>query len=266
MEKVILTLTTVPKRLHNPNESAGVKPGLEILLNLSYENYEVHFNIPLFNKKTGEQYFIPSWLKEMELKYEKLKVFRTDDYGPVTKLVPTLFRFDENDDITIISVEDDLFYMDGFIQYHLKMREKYPESILGFAGISSLNTTCHFCTTCKEDVKVRILESYKTISYKRRYFDNDFFTFVNENYSWSDDLLIAAYFSLKKRDRVVETHTLIPKIETHEEWSKIGGALTFPVINHTIHENYEGCNIFRQTNIDDNGSILYKFIDLGYQK
>jgi hypothetical protein len=251
MEKVILTLTTVPKRLHNPNESAGVKPGLEILLNLSYENYEVHFNIPLFNKKTGEQYFIPSWLKEMELKYEKLKVFRTDDYGPVTKLVPTLFRFDENDDITIISVEDDLFYMDGFIQYHLKMREKYPESILGFAGISSLNNTCHFCTTCKEDVKVKILESYKTISYKRNFFKIDFFSeFVGQ--SWNDDILISAYFGKQGRDKIVLSYDGDTDFNARVE--------SFPCIGHVPNEQ-SGCFLYRNEKVSDNSDLYYR---LGY--
>ena len=54
--------------------------------------------------------------------------------------------------------------------------------------------------------------------------------------------------------------------QTQEEWSTKGGVQTFPVVNHTQHASYEGCNVFRQDRLDDNGSKLWKFIDYGYVK
>jgi hypothetical protein len=51
------------------------------------------------------------------------------------------------------------------------------------------------------------------------------------------------------------------KLETLEQWENRGGVTTFPVIRHTSHESYEGCNIFRQTNTDDNSNKLYQFIN-----
>jgi hypothetical protein len=251
MEKVILTLTTVPDRLNINKEGWGPKPSLDRLINLGYPNYEVHFNVPFFNKKTGQEYIIPEWLKRMEIENPKLKVYRTDDYGPATKLVPTLMRFDENEDVTIITVEDDLVYTDGFIEYHLETRLNYPESIFGFAGISAFNGKCHLCTTCEENLEVRVLESYKTISYKRSFFKNDFFSeFVGT--TWNDDILISAYFGKHGRDKIVLRYSgdtdFRPRVES------------FP-IDYVVPNENSGCFLYRTESVSDN----YDYFDkLGY--
>jgi hypothetical protein len=269
--ETIITLTTIPSRL-SFNGEQGIKSCILSLINQNYIDYEIHFNIPNINKSTNEEYVIPNWL----LDYDKVKIFRTNDYGPATKLIPTVERI-TNPKTIIIVVDDDLVYHSNMVQAHIDNQLKWEEGIVGYDGMRSRNDNGTFATRFNDGrdyyftsqyfySKVDILQHYKTISYKRRYFDNDFFDFVNNNYSWSDDMLMAAYFSLKKRDRIVETHPLIPYFETNEEWSSRGGVETFPVLRHTHHENFEGCNIFRQTNIDDNGSILYKFIDLGYDK
>ena len=62
-QKVILTMTTIPNRLNNTTENSGIGPVIKRLTTLSYDNYELHLNIPYRNKKTGEEYIIPEWLK-----------------------------------------------------------------------------------------------------------------------------------------------------------------------------------------------------------
>ncbi len=203
MEKVILSLTTIPQRLNYHNESGGLKPVIDRLLNLSYGNYEIHLNIPYVNKKNQSEYIIPDWLTSID--NPKLKIFRTDDYGSITKIVPTLMRIDENSDQIIITLDDDLEYIDGFIEYHLEKRNQYPESAIGFAGITAIDGTCHFCTTVKEDVRVKILEGYKTVSYKRNFFKNDFFQeFIGQ--SWSDDVIISAYLGKHNIPKMVVSY------------------------------------------------------------
>ena len=50
-EKVILTLTTIPERL-SYEHPLGLKRVIYSLINLKYDNYEIHFNIPHKNKKS----------------------------------------------------------------------------------------------------------------------------------------------------------------------------------------------------------------------
>lgn len=247
MNKIIISLTTIPNRLNTQISTNGIKPVIDRLTSLSYDEYEVHLNIPYINKKTGDKYKIPEWLINYDS--NKLKIFRTEDYGSITKLLPTVDRLSNLDDI-IITVDDDLLYMDGFIEYHLKKREIYSDCAIGFAGISALDGTCHFCTTVQSDVRVKILEGYKTVSYKRKFFDDDFKDFVIN--SWNDDMIISAYLGMKNIKKYVVAYDrdvdFSPKVES------------FPVIGHIPNER-GGCWWFRNESADDNHQIYYK---LGY--
>jgi hypothetical protein len=247
MEQVIITLTTIPNRLNTTN--GGLKLVIDKMLNLSYSNYIIHLNIPEICKKSGEKYIIPQWL--IEINNPKLKIFRTEDYGSLTKILPTLMRLDRNDNSVLITIDDDLEYIDGFIEYHLEKRKQYPNSALGFAGISAINGSCHFCTTLKEDTRVKILEGYKTISYVNSFFKQDFFDeFVGK--SWSDDIIISAYLGKHNIEKIVMNYNkdldFNPRVES------------FPIVGHLPNER-GGCFWFRNENINDNADIWYK---LGY--
>lgn len=249
MNKVIISLTTVPNRLNSPVNNGGIKKVIDKILNLSYHKYEIHFNIPFVCVKTGEQYEIPNWLSE--LNNPKLKIFRTEDFGSLTKLLPTIQRIDKNDDVIIITIDDDLEYIDGFIEYHLEKRKKYPNYALGFAGLSAIDKSCHHCTTVKEDTRVKILEGYKTVSYKRSFFDDDFFTEF-KNVSWSDDIIISAYLGKHNIEKWVMNYDKDTNFSARVE--------SFPVVGHISNEK-GGCWWFRSKSTPDNSINYHK---LGY--
>jgi len=246
MSKVIVTMTTIPNRLNSPHYNGGLKPVLDRMLSLSYGDYELHLNIPHVYGKTNEDYVIPEWLESIS--DEKLKIFRTDDYGPLTKILPTLQRIDENEDVILITVDDDLSYLDGFIEYHLQMREKYPNSAIGFAGLTAIDGTCHFCTTVKSDVRVKILEGYKTVSYRRNFFKEDFVTdFVGQG--WNDDILISAYLGKHNIEKWVVSYDKDTDFSARVE--------SFPLVGHLPNER-GGCWLFRNENANDNSNEYYK--------
>jgi len=244
---VILTMSTIPNRLNSIHTNGGLKPVLDVLLNLSYSNYELHLNIPYYNVKSGQEYIIPSWLENYD--NNKLKIFRTDDYGSITKLIPTIDRISDPETI-IITVDDDLNYMDGFIEYHLIKRNEYSDCAIGFAGMGAIDGTCHFCTTMNKDVRVKILEGYKTISYKRSFFDTDFKDFAIGN--WNDDMIISAYLGKNNIKKYVISYSgdtdFNPRVES------------FPILGHIANES-GGCSWFRTESVPDNHNIYYK---LGY--
>ena len=246
MDHFLITLTTGPNRLNASNQQS-LKTLFEILLNLTYTNYEIHFNIPFMCKKTGEEYIIPDWLDE--LVSEKFKIYRTLDYGSITKILPTILRINDPETI-IITVDDDLIYIDGFIEYHLEKRKAYPDAALGFAGLSALDGSCHFCTTLERDTRVKILEGYKTVSYKRKFFDNDIVEFSKN--SWSDDIVLSAYLGMKSVPKIVINYSgdtnFNPRVES------------FPVVGHLPFER-GGCFLYRNENTPDNHEIYHK---LGY--
>lgn len=258
MSDIIVTLTTVPNRLMEPKDYMGTRLGLKTLVEQSYSNYEIHFNIPHVYKRTGEELHIPDWLYEFQEKHNHLKIFRTDDLGSITKILPTLERISDPETLIIVA-DDDLYYMDGMIEAHIDARERYPDAAIGFAGMSALDGSCHFCTTVTKDTRVKILEGYKTVSYKRKFFDVEEFknNFVSK--SWNDDHTLSAYMGYKNIQKIVVSHKddtdFTPRVES------------FPVISHTPVER-GGCWEFRnsldtetQQQIESNVNEFYR---IGY--
>lgn len=237
MNPVILSLTTVPIRLHDPQEHCGIRPGLKTLVEQTASvPYEVHLNIPYSYNYCAID--LPEWMVEWQERYPHLKIHRCVDLGPITKIYHTIQRVTDPDTI-IISVDDDLFYCDGLIDAHLVAREKYPDWAIGYAGMSSIEPRdIHFATTVRSDTRVRLLEGYKTISYKRSFFDADLDMFVFKH--WNDDIAISAYLGYKNIKKMVLAYEhetdFRPRVES------------FPVIGHTpISGEKHACNIFRNS-------------------
>lgn len=249
---VVLTMTTVPDRLIDYEDRHSLQKCLDRLLNLSYDDYELHFNIPEVCVKNSQPYIIPSWL--YEINNPRLRLF-TDvkDDGPITKIVPTLKRV-TNPDTVIITVDDDLEYMDGFIEYHLEKRKKYPHAALGFAGISAMDGSSHYAITVRKDVRVKILEHYKTVSYLRSFFEDDFFAdFVGKH--WADDIVLSAYMGKHNIPKIVLAYDGDTDFEPRVQ--------SFPVINHLPFE-WGGCNVYRQENSKYFNDVENNFYKIGY--
>lgn len=251
---IIITLTTIPNRLNEHNGQSAAQSALKTLLEQTYSPYSVHFNIPISYR--GESVEIPGWVADYQTKYPHLHIFRTPDHGSITKILPTLQRVDDPEAIIILA-DDDLYYMDGLINAHIAGREKYPDAALGFAGMTAIDGSCHFCTTMHKDTRVRILEGYKTVSYRRKFFDINEFVDRFADKSWNDDLTLSAYMGYKNIQKIVLSYSgdtdFRPRVES------------FPVIGHVPAER-GGCNVFRdcseaQAQSDKN---VQEFFKLGY--
>ena len=244
MDKVVITLTTVPERLNQPVED-GFKLVLKSLCEQNYQGYEVHLNLPGKYNVTGEEYIIPSWLESYLSNYNHLKVFRTEDMGPPTKVIPTILREDKN--TLLIVVDDDLVYHPDMIIEHVKYHSILPDSVVLYDG-RGLFPPKHkdlrdsWVLTVGEISRVKDLQHYKSASYYGRYFEEDFFKdFVGK--TKSDDVLMSFYFKYKKiKMFVVPYEPEIPKVQTYEDWHKFQGVTTFPVLRHSNSVMRTGCN------------------------
>ena len=264
--KAVVTLTTIPSRLISAYPE-DIKLCLNSLLNQDFEDYEVHFNIPQVFKLTGEDYVIPEWLTKLSESNSKLKIYRVEDYGPISKLADTIKRIQDPDCI-IITADDDLVYHPEMVSEQYKNQtERFTNCAVGYDGISALDPVFrdirnHYVVSVPCNVKVNVLQHYKSVSYKRKYFEEDFFTdFLRK--SWSDDVLVSAYMGKQKITKYVTYYEKEDIPATEKEWSSRGGVTTFPVIRHTQHDSIEGCNILRNTKQSDN--FMY-FVEKGYLK
>jgi hypothetical protein len=254
--KVFISLSSIPERIEFPDSDNNIGVCLSSLLLLNYDNYEIHLNIPYIHKKSGKKYVIPKWLQELEKNNSILKIFRTEDFGPPTKIAPTLKRVNDENSYIII-LDDDFAYDKDLIKNHLNKHQQHPNCAIGYAGLGTKIPNIYFCTCVAEDTEVSILEAYKSISYKRSYFKEDFFTDFLPH-SWNDDIMLSSYMGKYGIKRIVAKYDKQVNFETN--------ALCLPlvgnILNYKIGENI-GCNLFRK---DQDNDYLFNFMKLGYIK
>ena len=268
MDKVIVTLTTIPSRIIQ-DYPEGIKSNINSLINQEYDGeYEIHFNVPKKLKYNDTEYVIPNWIKELSLTTPKFKLFdNLEDLGPITKLAHTLKRVTDPEAIIIVC-DDDLVYHPKMVEEQVKNQNKYINTSVGYDGSRAEDPTVfndvrnHYVVSVYKDIEVNILQHYKTVSYRRKWFGEDFFTdFLGK--SWNDDILVSAYMGKQKIKKLVACYADEEQLITIEEWTSKGGVTTFPVLRHTSHEGQEGCFFYRQDNLDEH---YYDFLKLGYLK
>ena len=167
MDKIVITLTTVPQRLSFEPED-GFKLCLKSLCEQNYDSYEVHLNLPHKYNVTGEEYVIPQWIEDYQLQYPHLKVFRMEDMGPPTKVVPTIQR--ETPNTLLIVTDDDLVYHPDMINEHVKYQTQLTDAVVLYDGRSLVpakwgDLRDSWVLTVSEISRVKELQHYKSCSY-----------------------------------------------------------------------------------------------------
>lgn len=182
--KVIASLTTLPSRINKIGKM------LISILDQTYPVDSIHINIPLFCKRTKEEYVIPEWLTT----FPKLEIFRTQDYGSITKVAPTFFREKE---AYIWSVDDDLAYPTYTLQKLVE--DKNVEAIKYYYDF-------------KLD-DLHIFEGFGSILYPPSCVQEDFQDYLDITSALpdcrvSDDVILSNYFANLKKVKVANTENI----------------------------------------------------------
>lgn len=244
-KSLIISLTTVPERLKNDRED-GLKLVITSLCEQIDNDYEVHFNVPTIYSVTQEPYIIPNWLNDFKLKYPHLKIFRTEDLGPPTKFVPTLSRIKDDETILLV-VDDDLIYDNKMVSEHRKYQNQLVDGVIGYDGRGceiptyfDLRDSWIICVT--QIRETHFLQHYKSVSYKKKLFKENFFNdYLGKTFS--DDVLISKYF----RNNGVKMYVVpyepdLHLFETSELWNANQGVVTFPILRYASSVENTGCN------------------------
>ena len=191
-QRIIVSLSTLPSRVGN----------LYRVLNSILENEIkpdiVYVNIPKYSNREKKEYYIPENVKN--LKNVKINIAH-QDYGPITKLYPTLFEETNPDDI-IICIDDDKEYDKKLISHLLSVSDLYPSECVCVTGWSFINlrfVALPISLPINNIIKnVDILQCYNGVLYKRKFFDSDFKDVINcKECFTTDDILISKYLKYK---------------------------------------------------------------------
>ena len=183
--RIIVSLTTSPARL------ALLEP---VLISLTKGQTrppdEIHLNLPWKFGRTGENYTLPNFLDRYPV-----KVFRTEDVGPATKLVPTLVRVTDPQ-TWILTVDDDVRHLPAAIERLEDAALADPDSAHGYSDYT-------LWRKWQPGKPVDFLAGFGGCLFKRSFFGPDFpayfeATNVDKACYFQDDIVIGNYLATQK--------------------------------------------------------------------
>ena len=125
MPKTIVSFTTLPNRI------GQIKPMIDTLLAQTVKPDEIHLWIPKYVKRTKEttpENIIPPFIRQKEIKARFC-----EDFGPHTKLIPTL-KEAKDPNTMIITADDDTLYPTRWLESLINYANNHPDHCVGFRG------------------------------------------------------------------------------------------------------------------------------------
>eukprot|EP00797_Seminavis_robusta_P012008 Sro191_g082250.2 (479) ;mRNA; r:49976-51412 len=210
--RVVVSLTTTPPRIK------GILPVLLSLKRQSRVPDEIYFNVPQYSKRFNQEYVVPKALQKLSWLTLNMDC---EDYGPATKLIPTLEK-ETDPDTLIINVDDEYIYPPDLVESLLHQHLKAP--YIAFANAGQMIDTDHFSSTgvrvrsaCRYDTSqwkkqlaaVDILEAFQGAIYRRDFFSLESIKNIPSNCLTTDDIWISAELAKKGITRVRIPYTQI---------------------------------------------------------
>ena len=243
--KVIVSFTTSPTRI------SKTEIMVNSILNQTKKPDYFLLNIPKIFPRTGETYKIPDFISNNE---DIIVNVVDTDYGPATKVIPTLqFIKDNNidiDNVRIIYLDDDIKYPSEMINAFLKYSQR--ENVILTSSGFTLN---HVVTdqrvtkiiSCRKHLQfTHIVEGYGAVCLSPKVFKDDFLEYFNKYSSikyclLSDDIILSNYYA-KHNNRCFIIS--LPYFNINDMWSN-GSILEYGNSLDALHvsESSENCNI-----------------------
>ena len=194
--RVVVSLTSLPSRINK------IENVIKSIQNGTVKPDIIYINIPKYSMREKTEYIVSDNIKNIP--GVKLN-FHNTDYGPVTKLFPTLEQ--ENDpDTAIICIDDDTEYDHRLVEHLLSCSSYYPDKTICVKGWNFINLGFFALPLFSLELnnkphKVKILQCYEGVLYKRKFFDKDFENYINCKKCFTvDDILISKYLTKKGID------------------------------------------------------------------
>ena len=120
--RAIVSLTTIPSRMHLIGET------LKSLMRQTRAPARIVINVPHVSRREGCPYEIPRELMQLQA----IEIHRCEDWGPATKLIPTVLRYPATQ--PIIVVDDDRMYPANLVADLEDASLRHPRGALGMSG------------------------------------------------------------------------------------------------------------------------------------
>ena len=196
--RIVVSLTTVPHRI------ALIEHTLRSVLDQTVTADVVYLHLPWRSRRfPNSTYEIPRTVLDLPI-----VVNRCEDYGPATKLIPTL-DLERHPDTLIITVDDDMVFKRTLIERLLERHFASPGYAYANAG-QVIDVNDEFgpvvvrsaATWTEADYPVDILEAFLGALYVRSFFDVEELRASPEACWSTDDIWISAHLARRGVPRV----------------------------------------------------------------
>jgi len=239
-EYIVISLSTTPYRIDK------IGPTLATILAQKAPIKTIYLNIPYVFKRDNTVYQIPEWLSNNN----KIKILRSDDYGPATKLLGTLANANLPAHAIIITLDDDVYYPDNLILQLAYKAKLQPERAIGLIG-ANLDPAAELGITKikKNDAIVSILQGYSGIAYRRYFFDNTVFEISKTPPECinSDDIYLSYYLARHGIQRQVLHNAYISACDVRWQTDIGTDNYSLHMLTPTPAEKHKNCMNFLTT-------------------
>ncbi|KNC81978.1 hypothetical protein SARC_05727 [Sphaeroforma arctica JP610] len=130
LPRIVVSFTTTPNR---------IKFLYRVLHAIKAQDLQpdaIYINVPKVSRRTGQEYVVPDWI----VKHPNITVnIARIDYGPATKLLPTL-EIETDPETIIIVIDDDVSFATTLFSRLAEWSIRLPSAVIG--GGTGLNVTC----------------------------------------------------------------------------------------------------------------------------
>jgi hypothetical protein len=192
--KIVVSFTTSPTRINKCG------PMINSILDQTRKPDLFLLNIPEQFARTGETYIVPKYIRK-SLTVNRIAV----DYGPATKIVPTVLYLREHADIydpehtRIIYLDDDIAYPKKMVETYERMIPHNDNNVWTSTGFDFVNM--HLDGKRGHKDTATIAEGYGSVCVKLNTFGDDFIEYMtrytaidNQICRLSDDVILSNYY------------------------------------------------------------------------
>lgn len=194
--KVVFTLSTLPSRIHMVHETVK-----ELLASTVLPD-AVYLNVPTHCRRLRKPYVLTAELRALALSDSRFRLnIDCEDYGPATKLLPTL-QAELDPDTILITADDDIYYPASYHEELLEQSIRHPEVAFGYRGVVFKNNQPIFLAS--NPGPTQVLEGFTGAIYRRKFFTDSIFDIDKTSPCFfTDDIYISAHLAQNKVNRTL---------------------------------------------------------------
>jgi hypothetical protein len=211
--RVVVSLTTMPDRIQH------LRPTINSLLDQSLRPDAIYLNLPDRSHRFQSRYTVPGFLDQVS----SLEIRSCGyDWGPATKVIPTL-QAETDPDTMIIVVDDDQIYPRRMIERFVFHEDDFPDAALCARGFRIPLALHHplrdtvYGTRVDSPVEVEVMQGSAGVLVKPRFFTDEFLDYTDapESATMVDDVWIGGNLARNGvRKLVVPFLDVYARIET----------------------------------------------------